>query len=57
MSDEERETLKQQAKAYVRQLYLTHRNEDITAWDRIIDLVWMEIDLMIEHHCEDKHHE
>jgi len=57
MSEEERETLKQQAKAYVRQLYLTHRNEDITAWDRIIDLVWMEIDLMIEHHCEDKHNE
>lgn len=55
MSEEQKAKLKEEAKRYVRSLYLTHRNDDIDAWDRIIDVVWLYIDEQIRQHCEDTH--
>lgn len=47
--------LKDEAKEYVRALYLTHRNDDLEAWDKIIDVLWSQIDIMVAKHCEDQH--
>lgn len=55
MSEEQKSKLKEDAKRYVRALYLTHRNDDIDAWDRIIDVVWLYIDEQISQHCKESH--
>jgi hypothetical protein len=57
MSEEQIKDLKKEAKDYVRQLYINHRQDDVDAWDRIIDTVWDQIDLMVAQHCRDNHHE
>jgi hypothetical protein len=55
MSDDSKNKLKEQAKDYVRSLYLKHRNDDIEAWDHIINILWDEIDLMVAQHCKEEH--
>jgi len=56
MSSAERNKLKQDAKAYVQALYTQHRTEDVEAWERLIDLLFLYIDSLFTNH-EDVFHE
>lgn len=52
---EEREVLAQQAKDYVRNLYLSHREDDVDAWNGLIDVIFSYCDQVIDYHCAEKH--
>ena len=56
MSNAERNKLKQDAKAYIQALYIQHRTEDVEAWERLIDLLFLYIDSLFTNH-EDVFHE
>jgi len=56
MSTQERDKLKQDAKTYIQALYIQHRTEDIEAWERLIDLLFLYIDSLFTNH-EDVFHE
>ena len=55
MGNAERNKLKQDAKAYIQALYAQHRQEDVEAWERLIDILWLYIDSMIVQHEREFH--
>lgn len=47
------EDLRNSAKKYVEEIYLNHRQEDVEAWNRLIDILFDYIAISIKTH-EDK---
>lgn len=55
MISKEVSDLKSSAKAYVHDLYLNHRKDDIEAWYNLIDILFLYVDEQIKiHHSEFK---
>ena len=40
--------LKDQAKQYIRDMYLSHKQDDIEAWSHLIDVIFLYIDERIK---------
>ena len=57
MEEDYRRKLKQETKEYIELLYSSHRNEDLTAWGYLIDIIFLYCDLMIEEHEKYLHRE
>jgi hypothetical protein len=55
------EDLKQSAKDYIHGIYRNHREDDIDAWTRLIDVLFLYIDLNIQkslkEHCLGEDHQ
>ena len=49
------EKLRKEAKRYIEEIYSNHKQDDIEAWNRLIDVLFICFSEMIKKHEEDKH--
>lgn len=49
--------LKEEAKDYIELLYRQHKEDDVVAWDHLIDVIFLYIDQAVREHAERHHKE
>lgn len=47
--------LRDDAKRYIESIYSSHREEDLKAWNRLIDILFLYFEQILKQHEEDKH--
>ena len=50
----ELEKLRQSAKRYITDIYEAHRDDDVSAWEHLIDIIYDSIDLIVNERLEYK---
>lgn len=50
MTEDIKNKIKEDTKKYLEQIYVSHKDDDVSAWNSLIDLLFIYIDIAIEEH-------
>ena len=49
-----RDKFKEDAKKYIRDIYASHREQDMEAWENLINILFLYVDALVEHYHPEK---